>query len=277
MKKFAFVLMPFNPDFDDIYKLGIKGACNSEKIYCERVDEQIYEGDMLNRIYNQIQHADYIIADMTAKNPNVFYEVGYAHALQKKVILITQNPDDIPFDMQHYFHIVYNKSNISGLKDELNRRIEWYLSLSDETNNLDSEYELNVYLNSIQLSTEKLSKINILLRNKTISSLSYDFQLDLQLENPLMKIYDGKNTNVALEITDNFLYRTEEKMYPLPNGSVLLETDFEGKRIFPKSFWINRFKMKRSTPRDEVITGRIVISTPYLQQIYPFEIEYAIN
>lgn len=84
MKKFIFVLMPFNVDFNDIYNLGIKAACDSDKVYCERVDEQIYEGSMLDRIYNQIQHADYIIADMSSKNPNVFYEVGYAHALQKR-------------------------------------------------------------------------------------------------------------------------------------------------------------------------------------------------
>jgi len=89
MKKFIFVLMPFNEAFDDVYQLGIKAACKSEKIYFKRVDEQYYEGSMLDRIYNQIQHADYIIADMSTKNLNVFYEVGYAHALQKKVVLIT--------------------------------------------------------------------------------------------------------------------------------------------------------------------------------------------
>ena len=73
-----------------------------------RVDEQIYQENMLSRIYNQISKADLIVADVTGKNPNVFYEVGYAHALGKKTILMTQDTDDIPFDLKHYPHIVYS-------------------------------------------------------------------------------------------------------------------------------------------------------------------------
>ena len=53
-KDFVFVLMPFSDDFDDVYKLGIKEACREAGVYCERVDEQIYSENMLDRIYNQI-------------------------------------------------------------------------------------------------------------------------------------------------------------------------------------------------------------------------------
>jgi hypothetical protein len=78
---FAFVLMPFDPKFDDIYKLGIKETAEKLGITAERVDEQIfYKENILERIYNQINIADFIIADMTGRNPNVFYETGYAHA-----------------------------------------------------------------------------------------------------------------------------------------------------------------------------------------------------
>jgi hypothetical protein len=54
----------------------------------------MYEGTILQRIYNQIAKADIIVSDMTGKNPNVFYETGYAHALNKQVILLTQNKED---------------------------------------------------------------------------------------------------------------------------------------------------------------------------------------
>ena len=123
-KIFVFVLMPFDTKFDDIYELGIKAACSDAGAYCERVDEQIFEESILNRIYNQISKADLLIADMTGRNHNVFYEVGYAHALGKRVFLLTQSSDDIPFDLKHYPHIVYG-GQISELKSELTKRIRW--------------------------------------------------------------------------------------------------------------------------------------------------------
>jgi len=64
---------------------------------------------------------------MTGRNPNVFYEVGYAHALGKTVILLTRNTDDIPFDLKHYPHIIYGGS-IAGLKDDLGKRIAYHLA-----------------------------------------------------------------------------------------------------------------------------------------------------
>jgi nucleoside 2-deoxyribosyltransferase len=99
-KPFVFVLMPFKNEFDDIYQLGIVAACKEAGAYCERVDEQIYHGSILERIYVQIAKADIIIADMTGQNPTVFYETGYAHALGKPYILLTQRAEDIPFDLK---------------------------------------------------------------------------------------------------------------------------------------------------------------------------------
>lgn len=57
-KAFVFVLMPFSKDFDDIYQVGIKPACKNAGAYCERVDEQIFVENILERVYNQIAKAD---------------------------------------------------------------------------------------------------------------------------------------------------------------------------------------------------------------------------
>jgi hypothetical protein len=104
-KSFIFVLMPFVKTFDDLYGLGIKPACEKAGAYAKRVDDRIFQESILQRIYNQIAKADIIIADMTGRNPNVFYETGYAHALGKRVILLTQKTEDLPFDLKHYPHI----------------------------------------------------------------------------------------------------------------------------------------------------------------------------
>src|SRR4051794_41173526 len=91
---FAFVLMPF---------------------------DQILSYD---RIYRQIEVADIVIADMTGKNPNVFYEVGYAHAKGKLTILLTSDATDIPFDLKHTRHIVYGQS-ITTLRERLIEDLQW--------------------------------------------------------------------------------------------------------------------------------------------------------
>lgn len=121
---FAFVLMPFDGAFDDTYKLGIKETASQLDISAERVDEQIFQEGILERIYRQIDVADLIIADMSGQNPNVFYEVGYAHAKGKLCILMTKNADDIPFDLKHHRHIIYGES-ISGLKESLTTELVW--------------------------------------------------------------------------------------------------------------------------------------------------------
>jgi nucleoside 2-deoxyribosyltransferase len=121
---FAFVLMPFDKAFDDVYKMGIKETALSLEIKAERVDEQIFHEGILDRIYRQIDIADIIIADMTGQNANVFYEVGYAHAKDKLCILLTRNSDDIPFDLKHHRHIVYG-SSISNLRDLLTKELTW--------------------------------------------------------------------------------------------------------------------------------------------------------
>ena len=128
-KPFVFVLMPFGEKFDDIYTYGIKGAAKDVGAYAERVDEQIFTEGILERIFNQINKADIVVADMTLRNPNVFYEVGYAHALGKIVLLLTQNVDDIPFDLKHRPHIVY-AGKIDILHKKLTEKLIWAVNQS---------------------------------------------------------------------------------------------------------------------------------------------------
>ena len=118
---YAFVLMPFTASFDDIYKYGIKRPITELGITCERVDEIQYTGGILDQVLNSINKASFIIADMTGRNPNVFYEVGYCHAVKKDVILCTQSADDIPFDLRGYNHIVY-QGKINLLEDGIRKR-----------------------------------------------------------------------------------------------------------------------------------------------------------
>lgn len=162
---FAFVLMPFSREFDDIYKLGIQEAAAELGIRAERVDEQMYTEGTLERIYNQIRVADIIVADMTGRNANVFYEVGYAHARGKLCLHLTQVADDIPFDLQHQRHIVYGDS-ITTLKEQLIANLVWAKS------------EVQSYRKSlIRLSTKRI--VARLEKSQFYATAVLDFRIDL--------------------------------------------------------------------------------------------------
>lgn len=133
--------MPFDASFNDIYEFGIKGACSDAGLYCERVDEQVFSGSMLERIYSQISRADLLVADMTRKNPNVFYEVGYAHALGKNVVLLTSVAQDIPFDLKHFPHIIYG-TEIKTLRASLTRHLKHLASEDPPRRNTQIGLEL---------------------------------------------------------------------------------------------------------------------------------------
>lgn len=118
-----FVLMPFARKFDEIYRLAIKAPLESLGFDCERADEIYFTGEVAEKIFVNIKRADFIIADVTDRNPNVFIEIGYAHALGKKIILLTQRADDIPFDLHTQKHIIYGKNKLK-LKEELMKTIQ---------------------------------------------------------------------------------------------------------------------------------------------------------
>ena len=152
-KPFVFVLMPFSDTFDDIYQYGIKEACETAGAYCERVDEQTFQGSILERIYNQIAKADLIISDMTGRNANVFYETGYAHALGKRVILLTQADDDIPFDLKHHQHIVYG-TKIQTLEQNLTDKVLWYINNPPPDANTENDFALQLFVEGQQVVPE---------------------------------------------------------------------------------------------------------------------------
>lgn len=184
---FVFVLMPFDQAFDDIYELAIKEACIGAGANCQRVDEQFFDGTILKRIYDQIAKADVIVADMSDQNPNVFYETGYAYALDKRVILLKQKGQDIPFDVKHYPHIIYEKNKLSNLKTSLERRIRWCMDNPKESlPNVDLNLELSI--NGVAISNKPVIGIN---------SVRY-CHFNIDIHNPTDKTIDSKTYKLAL-------------------------------------------------------------------------------
>ena len=203
-KPFVFVLMPFSKDFDDVYQVGIRPACEAAGAYAERVDEQHYDGTILDRIYNQISKADVIVSEMTGRNPNVFYETGYAHALGKQVILLTRNADDIPFDLKNYPHIVH-AGRIVDLVPNLTGKMKWALDTRDSSAE-STRAGIEFYVEAISLSESPV----ICYRHPALKVRRFEFKLDLHnsiqqhVETQIVKIGFRTSANIEFVRDESF-------------------------------------------------------------------------
>lgn len=111
---FCFVIMPFAPSFNEIYST-IQSATQKLGMSCKRGDDFYQSGRIMNTVLENIQRAEIIIADLTGRNANVFYELGIAHCTKRSVILLVQDPRDVPFDLQD-FHMLPYKNTTEGRK-----------------------------------------------------------------------------------------------------------------------------------------------------------------
>ena len=119
--KRIFVLMPFGQEFDDVYIFGIREVAEDLGLIVERADEIEDTGEIIEMIREHIKEADLIIADTTGLNPNVMYEVGFSHGLDKTTILICRTQQSLPFDIKGTNHIMYE--SIVDLRERLKRRL----------------------------------------------------------------------------------------------------------------------------------------------------------
>lgn len=123
--KFAFVIMPFAQEFTQAYKDLIKPSIENCGINCIRADEDA-QGNIHQQMMQKIFDADVLVADITGLNPNVFYELGVAHAISKKTVVICNGAqvNKIPFDIAPYRILSYNLN-----KEEL---MNWRNALQEE-------------------------------------------------------------------------------------------------------------------------------------------------
>lgn len=132
-EKKVFIIMPFAPIFDDVWKGGIERACNSEGFCCLRVDNISLSTWITEDIEKCIEMADVVISDITGNNPNVMFELGWALAKGKKPIVIRQQDDtnQVPFDVHGIRYISYINS-WSGV-ESLCKQICKFIKSTSET------------------------------------------------------------------------------------------------------------------------------------------------
>ena len=104
----AFVLMPFDSEFDKIFNDLIKPTLEEAGYDVNRADSILNQQTILKDIVRGIAEADLVVADLTSLNVNVFYELGISHALRKHAVLLTQSMEEVPFDLRSYRIIRYS-------------------------------------------------------------------------------------------------------------------------------------------------------------------------
>lgn len=107
----CFVLIPFKEPFETYYRAIIRPAIGNANLDVKRGDSLFTPTPIMGDIWKMIQDAKVLVAELTEKNANVFYELGLAHAIGKPVVLITETMDDVPFDLRPLRVILYDKDD----------------------------------------------------------------------------------------------------------------------------------------------------------------------
>ena len=105
-------MLQFSAPYNELFAEVIRPVTKELGLTCIRADESFGPGVIIQDIERQILEAQIVIADITPANSNVYYEVGYAHALQKPTILIAEKTTDLPFVSP--FRILFYENSIAG-------------------------------------------------------------------------------------------------------------------------------------------------------------------
>lgn len=129
--KTCFVISPFGEPFDTYFSKILKPAIEKCGLYAVRGDSLFRPTTIVDDIWQSIQSASVLVAELTGRNANVFYELGLAHAISKPVVLLSQSIDDVPFDLRGIRTLVYDKDQPDwgqSLRSDLARSIKEVLA-----------------------------------------------------------------------------------------------------------------------------------------------------
>ncbi len=206
-KRFCFILMPFLSELNYFYLFLKKHIEDNHSFKCFRADNNVLTIPILDKIVKYIQEADILIADCTNRNPNVFYEMGIAHTLNKKVILITKdNITETPSDIRHYEFIQYNLNEHEKFLERIdnafnNAFIKDYEVLYEKALEIFNKFKIdnglhlsplsqNIFISKIKnvdINFEFDNSKNISMVNKTLLPKILDTSIDFNIMEKVTK------------------------------------------------------------------------------------------
>jgi hypothetical protein len=134
----AFILMrmdPDNPELEDVHE-AVKEVFAEFGVRAYRADEIEHQDRITDLILEQIRNAEFLFADLSGSRQNVYYEVGYAHALGKRPILYRKAGTRLHFDLS--VHNVPEYANVTQLRKALRARLVAITGKSGKVGSKDS-------------------------------------------------------------------------------------------------------------------------------------------
>lgn len=124
----CFVIMPYAAEFDDVH-MAIESAVRSVRepcaVDCLRLDDDQRGGRIIGRLEQELRECDMCVADLSGGRCNVMWEVGFAMALRKPVILVSHGEIDLHFDLHDVQHLKYERTQLRRtLTDPLRNAVE---------------------------------------------------------------------------------------------------------------------------------------------------------
>lgn len=174
--KSVFLLTPFSESQLYVYKTVLH-VCSQHNLVCERGDEKKVEGDLLRHILASICKARLIIANVSTRNSNVFYELGIAHALDKQVLLISQQTRKLDFDISTRQILFFKdrddlEKRLSKSLKQIQQRWEYFdQKLDDARQRLDNERRKTVYDDVTKLERLRAEMESIWSQRQTIEEI----------------------------------------------------------------------------------------------------------
>lgn len=107
----CFVIMPFDGLFQSQYERVIRPAVEAAGLTCVRGDEVFARPHIMSDIWDSLRSCRIVIAELSGRNANVFYELGLAHALGKPAVILTRSENDVPFDLKALRYVYYDTSD----------------------------------------------------------------------------------------------------------------------------------------------------------------------
>jgi hypothetical protein len=220
-KDLWFVMMPFGENFDEYFKEIYYPAITESNLSPRRADSIYRPSPILHDIWTFINDSNLIIADITGRNPNVMYELGLAHAVAKPVIIVSNNIEDVPFDLRAVRILIYNINSpkwANDLKDSIKSSIIEILESPIEA-------VLPTFLNVTLSKIEEVSEI----KKDLIEIKQYLYRLDEEENENKSKIISAKEYGQAIRDAyrlyyDDGLDLTEIKSYLMSKFSIGIST-----------------------------------------------------